>query len=329
MPSRVVVVTGATAGVGRATAIALGRRGDAVALLGRGRAGLEAAAADVERAGGRALTVPTDVADADAVDAAASRVGDELGPIDVWVNNAMATVFGKVTSTSPEEFRRATEVTYLGFVWGTMAALRRMVPRDRGSIVQVGSALSYRAIPLQAAYCGSKFAVRGFTDSLRSELLHDGSHVRLTMVQLPAVNTPQFDWGASKMPKQPRPVAPIFDPDVAAEAVVWATDHDRRELWVGARNVLTMLGAKVAPGALDVMLARTGFDGQQTDQPTGADRPANLFEPADADDDFGVRGAFGSEAHHRSVQLELARRRPFSGVLSRPLGAVIARLLGG
>src|SRR4051794_30283527 len=229
----VVVVTGASAGVGRATAIAFARRGDRVALLARGAAGLEAARADVEQAGGTALPLPTDVGSAASVEAAAAACEEELGPIDVWVNNAMATVFSPIVQTTPEEFRRATEVTYLGTVYGTLAALRRMKARDRGSIVQVGSALAYRAIPLQAAYCAAKHAVNGFTESLRTELLHDGSKVRVTVVQMPALNTPQFGWSRSRMPRHPQPVPPIFQPEVAADAIVWASDHGRREVYVG------------------------------------------------------------------------------------------------
>lgn len=299
-----------------------------MALLARGLAGLEGAAREVERAGGSALIVQVDVADAAAVKEAAERVERELGPIDVWVNNAMATVFAPVVEVEPQEFRRATETTYLGVVWGTMAALPSMLSRDAGVIVQVGSALSYRAIPLQAAYCGAKFAIRGFTDSLRSELLHAGSRVRVTMVQLPALNTPQFSWGRTKLPRHPQPVEPIYQPEVAADAIYWAAHHDRREVWVGGRNVLTMLGAKFVSGALDHMLARVAFDGQQTADPVDPTRPSNLFAPVDQDRDFGSHGIFGARSHARSLQLALTKRRPASGVLSRPLGAVLERMFG-
>ncbi|MFP5317908.1 MAG: SDR family oxidoreductase [Acidimicrobiia bacterium] len=325
---QVVVVTGAAGGVGRAIAVAFAERGAAVGLLARGEAGLKGAAADVEAAGGRALVVPTDVADAEAVEAAAERVEAELGPLDVWVNNAMSTVFSSFVDLSPEEYRRATDVTYHGAVWGTMAALRRMRPRDRGSIVQVGSALAYRAIPLQAAYCGAKFAMRGFTDSLRTELMAEGSNVRLTTVHLPAVNTPQFGWCRSKLPKHPRPVAPVFQPEVAAEAVVWAAAHDRRELTVGARAVLTILGAKLSPHTLDHLLARTGIDGQQMpDHPVPGVRAGNLHEPCDAESDVGAHGIFGDESYAKSSQLALNTRfaRRLGG--ARLLGAALSRVL--
>ena len=325
--AEVVVVTGASGGVGRATAVAFARHGASVGLLARGEAGLAAAAADVEAAGGKALVLAADVADAAAVDAAAARVEDELGPIDVWVNDAMATVFAPFAELTPNEYRRATEVTYLGAVWGTMAALKRMRPRDRGSIVQVGSALSYRSIPLQAAYCGAKFAIRGFTDSLRTELLHDGSRIRLCMVQLPGLNTPQFSWCRSKLPRQPRPVAPVFQPAVAAEAIYWAAHHDRRELAVGARSALTILGSKVFPAALDHMLARMGVAGQQGDDAPPPDRPDNLFSPADSESDFAAHGLFDREGIGASPQLELAKRRPrLAG--GRLLGAALSRVLG-
>jgi NAD(P)-dependent dehydrogenase (short-subunit alcohol dehydrogenase family) len=229
----VVVVTGASAGVGRATVRAFARQGASIGMVARGREGLEAAAKEVESEGGRALILPLDVADAQAVEGAAARVEGELGPIDVWVNNAMTSVFAPLKEVASDEFRRVTEVTYLGVVHGTMAALRRMLPRDRGTIVQVGSALAYRGIPLQSAYCGAKHAIQGFTESLRSELLHDNSHVRVTMVQLPALNTPQFDWVLSRLPNRPQPVPPIYQPEVAAEAIVWAAHHGRPEVWVG------------------------------------------------------------------------------------------------
>ena len=299
----VVVITGASAGIGRATARRFAREGAAVGLVARGRAGLEAARREVEVAGGRALVLPADVADAGAIEDAAARVERELGPIDVWVNNAMASVFAPVAETTAEEFRRVTEVTYLGYVHGTMAALKRMLPRDRGAIVQVGSALAYRGIPLQAAYCGAKHAIQGFTESLRAELLHEGSKVRLTMAQLPALNTPQFGWTRSRLPRKAQPVPPIYQPEVAAEAIHWAAHHDRRELYVGLSTSLVLLGNKFAPGLGDRYLARTGYDSQQTGEPRDPTLADNLWEPVDEERDYGARGAFDDRAHERSPQL--------------------------
>jgi NAD(P)-dependent dehydrogenase (short-subunit alcohol dehydrogenase family) len=299
--AQVVVVTGASAGVGRATARRFAEEGASVALIARGRERLEAAAREVKAAGGRALVLSLDVAESDALEKAAAETEEKLGPIDVWVNNAMATLYATVAETSPEEFRRATEVTYLGSVWGTMAALHRMRPRNRGTIVQVGSALAYRGIPLQAAYCGAKHALQGFLDSVRTELLHEGSRVRVTAVHLPALNTPQFSWGRTKLPREPKPVPPIFQPEVAAEAVVWASHNPRRELWVGWPTVQAIVGNKIAPGLLDLYLARTGFDSQQTDDPVPPDRPDNLFEPARGD--FAAHGRFDDRSKPRSLQL--------------------------
>ncbi len=299
---QVVVITGASAGVGRATAIRFGQAGAAVALLARGEAGLEGARRDVEAAGGRALAIPTDVADPEAVEAAAERVERELGPIDVWVNNAMASVFSPIKEMTAAEFRRVTEVTYLGTVHGTLAALKRMLPRDRGSIVQVGSALAYRGIPLQAAYCGAKHATEGFCDSLRTELLHDGSKVRLTMVQLPALNTTQFGWVKSRLPKEAQPVPPIYQPEVAAEAILWAADHDRREVLVGRPTVLAVIGNRLAPWYADRYLARTGYQGQQTDEPRDPARPHNLWAPVDDERDHGAHGTFDRRAADSSPQ---------------------------
>ena len=296
----VVVITGASAGVGRATAQTFGRRGARVGLLARGRDGLEGAKAEIEAAGAKALVLPTDVSDAQAVEAAAGEVEERFGPIDVWVNNAMVSVFSPVKEMTAEEFRRVTEVTYLGTVYGTLAALKRMLPRNRGSIVQVGSALAYRGIPLQSAYCGSKHAIQGFTESLRSELIHDRSDVQLTMVQMPALNTPQFGWVRSRLPRKPQPVPPIFQPEVAAEAIVWAAQHRRNELWVGWPAVKAIWGNKLIPRELDYYLARTGYDSQQTDEPVDQDRKDNLWEPLPGD--HGAHGSFDNRAHRRSYQ---------------------------
>jgi NAD(P)-dependent dehydrogenase (short-subunit alcohol dehydrogenase family) len=316
----VVVVTGASAGVGRAVAHAFARRGAHVGLLARGERGLEEARAEVESLGGKGLVLPTDVADHEQAEAAAEAVERELGPIDVWVNDAMATIFAPFLQVEPAEFKRATEVTYLGTVYGTMAALKRMVPRDRGTVVQVGSALSYRAIPLQAAYCGAKFAMRGFTDSVRTELVHDGSKVWITMVQLPAVNTPQFDWCRTKLPDHPQPVPPIFQPEVAAEAVYWAAHHRRRELAVGFSAVKAIVGNKLAPRLADWYLARTGYESQQVGGMPVGDRSDNLFEPVP--DQAATHGMFDDRAHGRSFQLWATTHRPLvAGALAGLLAA--------
>ena len=312
MDGQVVVVTGAGAGVGRAVARAFGERRAAVALLSRGVDGLEAAAKEVEAGGGRARVLPTDGADAGQVEAAATAAEDAFGPVDVWVNCAMVSVFTPVTQLRADEVRRVTEVTYLGYVHGTLAALGRMGPRDRGTIVQVGSALAHRAIPLQAAYCASKHAVKGFTQSLRCELLHDGSRVRVTTVDLPALNTPQFEWVRSRLPGHPKPAGPIYQPEVAAEAVVWAATHAPRQLSVGATTAFTLLANKVAAGLFDRYLARTGWKGQQTDEPVPPDRPDNLFEPLPGD--HGAHGRFDDQAHDRSLHLWL---RTLGGVARR------------
>ena len=305
--SRVVVVTGASAGVGRATVRAFAGEGAHVGLIARDTEGLHAAAREVEELGGKGLAGPTDVADADQVERAAARIENELGPIEVWVNNAMTTVFARVVDLTPAEFKRATEVTYLGTVYGTMAALRRMLPRNEGRIIQVGSALAYRSIPLQAAYCGAKHAIAGFTDSLRTELIHDGKYIHLTMVQLPAMNTPQFTWCRSKMPNHPQPVPPIFQPEVAAERIVWASHHKRREIFVGVPTVLAIEANKLAPGLADYYLGRTGFDSQQTEEPVPKDRSDNLFEPVPGD--FGARGVFGQQAHEEAATTWLAQHK--------------------
>jgi short-subunit dehydrogenase len=292
----VAVVTGASAGVGRATVRALAGHGFDVALLARGEAGLEAAAKEVEQAGGRALTVPTDVAHWEQVDAAASRTEEELGPIAVWVNNAMTTAFAWAHDIRPEEFKRATEVTYLGQVHGTMAALERMRPRDRGRVVNVGSALAFVGIPLQAAYCGAKFACRGFSESVRAELIAQGSHVTLSMVHLPAVDTPQFEWCLSRLPEHPQPVPPVYRPEVCAEVIVRAALDGRRATVLGSWNRLIVAGAKIAPTVLSHYAARTGVSSQQSGEPVRPDRPSNLFDPADATQDHGAHGTFGDRA---------------------------------
>jgi short-subunit dehydrogenase len=294
-PLGTVVVTGASAGVGRATAIAFARRGAAVALLARGEAGLRGAAADVEAAGGRALVCPTDVADAEAVAAAGRRAEEELGPIDVWVNDAMTTVFARSWDVSAAEFKRTTEVTYLGMVHGTLTALEHLRPRDRGVIVNVGSALSYRAIPLQAAYCGAKFACRGFTEAVRTELLESGSGVKITMVHLPAINTPQFGWCLNRLPKHPQPVAPIYGPDVAAEAIVRAALSPPRAKLLGGFNTFLVLADKIAPGIVDHYVARTSVAAQQTDVDADPAARADLWSPVDDVRDHGARGPFGAQ----------------------------------
>src|SRR5207248_5553956 len=297
----------ASAGVGRAVVREFARRQANVGLVARGQEGLEGARAEVEQAGGQALVLPTDVADPDAVEAAAAAVEDAFGPIDVWVNDAMVTVFAWFEDIEPEEFRRATEVTYLGAVWGTRAALRRMLPRDRGTIVQVGSAMAYRGIPLQSPYCGAKQALKGFQESLRTELLNQGSHVHLTMVQLPGLNTPQFEHGRAKMPRKPQPVAPVYEPEVAARAVYWAAHHRRREVYVGIPTIYTILGSKVAPWLAERYLARTAVSGQQTQQPLDGDRPDNLFEPIHHDE--GAHGPFDDRSHPHSPQIWLSAHR--------------------
>ncbi|GAB1692282.1 SDR family oxidoreductase [Krasilnikovia sp. M28-CT-15] len=301
---RTVVITGASGGIGRATARRLADRGDRLVLLARGAAGLAAVADEVTRAGGTALPIQVDVADRDELEAAAARAEDELGPIDVWINNAFTSVFAPFTRVDPAEFRRVTEVSYLGYAYGTRAALDRMLPRDRGTIVQVGSALAYRGIPLQSAYCGAKHAIQGFTEALRCELLHEHSRVRVTMVQLPAVNTPQFGWVRSRLPRHAQPVPPIFQPEVAARAIEYAADHPRRrEYWAGGSTVATLLANAVVPGLLDRYLAHTGYDSQQTDQPRDPRDPGNLWKPLDAEVDHGAHGGFDERAHRRTPQL--------------------------
>lgn len=326
-PPLVVALTGASAGAGRATARAFARRGAHIGLLARGTERLEATAREVEALGGRAVVVPGDVANPDDLERLAAETEAAFGPLDVWVNNAMATVYGEVHEVEPDEFRRATEVTYLGQVYGAQAALRRMRPRDAGTIVFVGSGLAYRGIPLQSAYCGAKHAVQGFFESLRSELIHQKSGVAVTMVQFPALNTPQFGWARTKRTHTPRPAPPVYAPEVGAEAVVFAaTDgRGRREVWVGTSTVKAILAERVAPGLLDHYVARTLYDGETTDEPVAADRPDNLFEPVAGDP--GAGGAFGDEARAASPQLWATRHRPWVlGAAGLAVAALATRL---
>jgi NADP-dependent 3-hydroxy acid dehydrogenase YdfG len=302
----VVVITGASAGVGRATARRFAASGARIALLARGADGLAAAADEVRALGGEAIAISVDVADPDQVFAAADAIERELGPIDIWINNAMTTVFGAIAQISPEELRRVTDVTYHGYVWGTQAALRAMKPRDRGTIVQVGSALAYRAIPLQSAYCAAKHAVRAFTDSLRSELMHDHSKIHVTMVQLPAINTPQFKWCENKLGIEAQPVPPIYQPEVAADAIFFAAHHRRRETMVGGSTMKAIVGQKVAPGLLDRILARIGYTGQLTGMPLREPRRSNLFAPVPGD--HGAHGYFELRARSSAPFTWLAAR---------------------
>jgi NAD(P)-dependent dehydrogenase (short-subunit alcohol dehydrogenase family) len=317
----VVVVTGASAGVGRATAHRFARDGARVALIARSSDGLDVAAAEVRRLGGVALPIPLDVSDADAVEAAAERIERELGPIDIWINDAMATIFAPVHRISPAEFRRATEVTYLGTVYGTMAALKRMRERNRGTIVQVGSALAYRAIPLQAPYCGAKFAIRGFTDALRVELMHEQIDVHITMVQLSAFNTPQFQWGRTRLPRRPQPVPPIFQPEVAAQGIHWAAHHRRRELNVGFPAVKAILGNKLFPKLADRALVRLGYAGQMGKLPLPEDRPDNLFEAVP--EDYGTHGRFDARSKAYSLQLWVTTHRGLIAAGALVVGALL------
>ena len=325
--TQTVVVNGGSAGIGRATARLFGRRGDRVAVLARGTDGLAGAADEIAAAGGTPLPISTDMADYAQLDAAAERIERELGPIDVWINVGFSSVFAPFADISPEEFRRVTEVTYLGFVHGTMVALSRMRPRDHGTIVQVGSALAERSIPLQSAYCGAKHAIMGFTSSLRCELLHEGSNVHVTVVQMPAVNTPQFSWVRSKLPMRPQPVPPIYQPELAARGIAYAAVHPRRRMyWVGGTTAATLVANRVAPALLDRYLARTGYKSQQTDEPAGRHRPDNLWQPADAPtgNDFGARGDFSDRAHERSLQLWMSQH---AGSVTAGLAG--AAVLGG
>lgn len=328
LAGKTVVITGASGGVGRASAIEFARRGARIAVLARGVAGLDGAVAEIERAGGEAVAISVDVADAEAVEAAAEQVEARLGPIDIWVNVAFSSLFAPFHEIDAAEFKRATEVTYLGFVYGTMAALKRMRLRGKGTIVQVGSALAYRGIPLQSAYCGAKHAIQGFNESLRCELLHEKSNIHTTMVQLPAMNTPQFSWVLSRLPRQAQPVPPIYQPEVAARAIVWAAAHpERREYWVGASTAITLLVNAVAPGLLDRYLGKTGFSAQQTDEPRPADQPANLWEPADATTDFGTHGKFDDRSVEHSTQWWLTKHHRSAGVAVGALAA--SAVVGG
>jgi short-subunit dehydrogenase len=325
LEGKVVAITGASAGVGRATVREVARQGADVGLIARGEERLNAAAAEVREHGRRACVAPADVADAEQVEAAAARIEAELGPIDVWINVAMTAVLAEVMETTPEEFLRVTQVTYLGSVHGTQAALRRMVPRDRGVIVQVGSALSRRGIPLQATYCGAKHAIKGFLDSLRAELIHHGSNVRVALVQLPGLNTPQFSWVRTRLRKHPQPVPPIYQPEVAARAIASAAAHPRRELWVGLPTVYTILGEKVASGLMDRYLGRTNEQAQEADQPIDpSTRVDNLFAPPPGDP--GAHGIFDASSKVRSPQLWLTlhKRALAAGVAGVALGAAVA-----
>jgi NAD(P)-dependent dehydrogenase (short-subunit alcohol dehydrogenase family) len=310
----VVVVTGASAGVGRAVAIEFARHGAKVALLARGAAGLEGAACEVTTAGGEALTIQTDVSDAAQVESAAAQAEAALGPIDIWINSAMVTMLSRVGDMTPQEFQRITEVSYHGTVYGTMAALRRMQPRNHGTILQVGSALAYRAIPLQSAYCGAKFAIRGFTDALRVELMSEKSEIHLTMVQLSAFNTPQFLWARNRMPRRAQPVAPVFKPELAARGIYWAAHRRHRESWIGFPAYKAIIGNKLLPGYADRVLVKMGYAAQMTDEPNVGERADNLFAPAVGD--FGVNGPFERIARSTSAMLSAIQHPVLSGGLA-------------
>jgi NAD(P)-dependent dehydrogenase (short-subunit alcohol dehydrogenase family) len=328
--TQTVVITGASAGIGRATARLYGGRGANVALIARGQAGLDGAAQDVEEAGGKALALPADMADHAQVTDAAQQAEEFFGPIDVWINVAFTSVFAPFSEISAAEFRRVTEVSYLGFVHGTMAALERMRPRGQGTIVQVGSALGERSIPLQSAYCGAKHAINGFTSALRCELLHEHSAIQITVVQMPAVNTPQFSWVLSRLPRHPQPVPPIYEPEVAARSVLFAADHPgRKQYWVGGSTAATLAANRVVPALLDRYLARAGYKSQQTSQEVAPDRPDNLWQPVDGTDgrDHGAHGAFDDRSHPRSPQQWMSQHpRLLSGLAAGTVaaGAVLA-----
>ncbi len=320
---QIVMITGAAAGIGRATAQAFAKRGAHIGLLARGRVGLEGAKSDVEKLGGRGLVLVADVADEKAVEAAAERLEQEFGAIDIWINNAMASIFSPIMEMTPEEYRRVTDVTYLGYVWGTIAALRRMYPRNRGIIIHVGSALAYRGIPLQSAYCAAKHAIQGFTDSLRCELIHDKKDIHVCIVEMPAVNTPQFGWVKNKLRNKAQPVPPIYQPEVAADAIVFAATHRRREIYVGLPTVEAIIGNKIAPGILDHYLS--GYKSQQTAEPKNPEQPDNLFEPVEHD--FGAHGTFDNLARRCSPQLWVTKNRSWLITIILLLAAVAAGLL--
>lgn len=328
-PPKVIVITGASGGIGRAAVREFARPGVKMALIARGEEGLDAAVRDAGGGGAEAIAIPADVADPANVEAAAERVERELGPIDVWINVGFTNVFAEFWDVTPEEWRRVTDVTYLGYVWGTMSALRRMRARNRGTIVQVGSALCYRSIPLQSAYCGAKSAIRGFTDSVRCELLHEKSNVRVTIVQMPAVNTPQFSWNRVKSGlRHPQPVPPIFQPEVAGRAIYWAAHHAPREMWVGLSTVIAILAQKFVPAVADRYLARTGYDSQQTEEPVAPGRPDNLYAPADRTKDFGAHGEFDDTARARSWETDaIVNRQWIAGGLALAGAAAGAYLL--
>ncbi|MFC6764542.1 SDR family oxidoreductase [Natrinema soli] len=324
--TEVVVITGASAGAGRATACAFAERGAKIGLLARGEDGLEGAREEVEGAGGEAIVVPTDVADPEQVEAAAESVEDAFGPIDVWVNNAMVSVFSPAAEMTAEDYRRVTKVTYLGYVHGTQAALDRMRPRDEGTIVQVGSALAYRGIPLQSAYCGAKHAIQGYTESVRTELIHDDCDVQLSMVQMPAMNTPQFEWSKSRLPQKPQPVPPIYQPEVAARAITWTVDRGKDELWVGRSTVKAILGNRLIPRRLDNYLASGGYDSQLTDEQADPDRKHNLYEPVAGD--LGAHGSFDDQARNQSYQLQASIHRRTLALLAGLIAAIVSAILG-
>ena len=315
----IVVITGGGAGVGRATAREFAKRGDDVAVLGRDLDRLDAAVGELERMGVRALAVRADMADAQAVEDAADKIEAELGPIDIWVNNAMATVFSPVKDTTPEEFRRGTEVTYLGTVHGTMAALKRMRRRKSGTILNVGSALAYRSVPLQAIYCGAKSAIRGFTDSLRSEIIHDGDNVHLTMVHLPAINTPQFEWALNRTGHRAQPVPPIYQPEVAARAIVFGAYARRREIWVGVPTIVAILANRIAPAFADRYLAKHGYSSQMTPEPQPADAPSNLVDPIPGD--YAAHGRFDARARDSNWEMMTDQHRPLAAAVV--IGAIV------
>lgn len=320
----VVVITGASAGIGRAVVQAFAKRGAHIGLIARGEAGLEGARREVEALGGKAIAIPTDVSDAAAVDRAASQVEETFGPIDIWVNDAFTSVFSEFKDISPDDYKRVTEVAYLGFVYGTMAALKRMLPRDRGRIVQVGSALGYRSIPLQSAYCGAKHAINGFTDSIRTELIHNKSNVRISIAQMPAVNTPQFTWVKNKLPRKAQPVPPIFQPEVAGEAVYWLAHHYKREMFVGGSTAIVITGNKIFPWLGDLYLGKTGYKSQQYDGSKDPNAPDNLYQPVDAHRDYGAHGNFDSRAKSTSYEIWVSEHIPSPQAAAMALVAAAA-----